>query len=141
MPDIEAPPLRRFARGDAVHVRAQQIWLILVAHVMLSKRNPRAPYTMTYGDLAEAMGMDRRAGITLARTLGLVGTCCVENDLPALNCIVVNESTDAPGDHVLTRPGKTWKQEQADIMRFDWFSVRVPTTGTLRKIRSAELAE
>lgn len=37
--------------------------------------------------------------------------------------------------------GYSGKQEQADIMRFDWFSVRVPTTGTLRKIRSAELAE
>ena len=69
MPDDVAPPLRYFKTGDSVHVRAQQVWLILVSTVMSSARNPRRPTVITYGDLAEAMGMDRRAGITLNRQL------------------------------------------------------------------------
>ncbi|WP_417230979.1 hypothetical protein [Brevundimonas sp.] len=141
MPDDVAPPLRYFKTGDPVHVRAQQVWLILVSTVMSSARNPRRPTVITYGDLAEAMGMDRRAGITLNRQLGVVGDICVANDLPALNCIVINDRLNAPGDHVVTRRGRTWQQEQADAMTTDWFAVRVPTTGTLRKIRSAAVAE
>ncbi|MER8512111.1 hypothetical protein NKH47_04050 [Mesorhizobium sp. M1060] len=141
MVDEVAPPLRYFKAGDPVHVRAQQVWLILVSKVMSSPRNPQRPTVMTYGDLAETMGMDRRAGITLNRQLGVVGDICVANDLPALNCIVINDRLNAPGDHVVTRPGRTWQQEQADAMSTNWFTVRVPTTGTLRKIRSAAVAE
>jgi len=40
------------------------------------------------------MGYDsRRAGITLARQLGIVGEYCKANDVLPLNAIVVNQRT------------------------------------------------
>ena len=131
----EIPKIKRFADGDRVYVRAQQIWLILVAAVMNSGRNPRRPTTITYGDLAVLMGYpDKRAGHTLARQLGIVGEYCKLNDLPALNAIVVNEVTKTPGADVVVRDGSTVAREQADIMTEDWYALRVPTTGTFRKV-------
>src|SRR5712671_6880900 len=80
------PHIRLFSRGDRLYVQAQQIWIILVAFVMHSKRNPKRPEKMTYGDLAKAMGYpDSRAGHGLARQLGIVGEYCVRNRWPALN--------------------------------------------------------
>ena len=127
------PSLRRFSRGDRVYVQAQRVWLILTCWVMRNKRGV-GDLTFTYGDLAEAMGMDRRAGITLNRALGIVGDLCVLNDLPALNTIVVNEATGVPGDHVVTRPGRSYRQEQRAVFQEDWHTIRPPSTGTLRKV-------
>jgi hypothetical protein len=130
----DAPVVKHFGRGDRVYVQAQQVWLILVGFVMNSERNPKRPATLTYGDLAERMGYpDRRAGHTLSRQLGIVGKLCTLNDLPALNAIVVNQDTLLPGADVLLRPGKSVKEEQSAIMKTDWNSVRVPTTGTFRR--------
>ncbi len=128
------PALRRFKKGDRVYVRAQQVWLVLTSKVMSSDRDWRRPTVLTYGDLALAMGLDPRAGLTLARPLGIVGWLCVDNDLPTLNSIVVNELTNAPGDHVVTRDHKSYKEEQAEVMKINWHTIRVPTTGTLRKV-------
>lgn len=133
MTDI--PEIKRFAKGDRVYVQAQQIWLILVAFVMHSDRNPKRPATITYGDLAVCMGYpDKRAGHMLGRQLGIVGRYCVSNGLPALNSIVVNQDTGMPGADVVLGAGRTVAQEQRDIMKQDWFSFRVPTTGTFRKV-------
>jgi hypothetical protein len=132
------PRIKRFGRGDRLHVQAQHVWLILVAFVMHCDRNPRRPSTMTYGDLAGAMGYDsRKAGITLARQLGIVGEYCKANGLPPLNTIVVNQSTGMPGSEVVLRDGHTVRQEQAAVMREDWSGYRVPTTGTFRKVLEA----
>ena|SRR5690349_14873071 len=127
--------IKRFRRGDRVYVQAQQIWMILVAFVMHSKRNPKRPDTITYGEVAEAMGYpDARAGHTIGRQLGIIAKFCVANDLPALNSVVVGQSSGTPGDEVLLRPRKTVSQEQSAVMKADWFKLRIPTTGTLRQV-------
>jgi len=135
------PHIRLFSRGDRLYVQAQQIWIILVAFVMHSKRNPKRPEKMTYGDLAKAMGYpDSRAGHGLARQLGIVGEYCVRNRWPALNSIVVNQETDAPGHDVVLSKGRKYnqfKREQGEVMSKDWFALRVPTTGTFRKVWEA----
>lgn len=101
---------------------------------MHADRGPK-PVTMTYGDLALAMGhADARAGHTLGRQLGIVGRFCVENDLPPLNVIVVNKETEAPGSEVVLRDGRTVREEQLAVLKEDWFSIRVPTTGTFRQV-------
>ncbi len=131
----ESPKIKRFAPGDRLHVQAQRIWVILVAHVMHSDRDPENPATICYGDLATTMGYrDRRAGHTLGRQLGIIAKLCVDNDLPPLNSLVVNQSTGLPGDHVMLRPGRSVAEEQAAVMEEDWFSIRVPTTGTFRRV-------
>jgi hypothetical protein len=133
----EIPPAKRFASGDRIYVQAQQIWLILSAIVMLSERNPKKPTKETYGDLAKKMGYpDKRAGHMLSRQLGIVGMYCVLNDLPTLNSIVVNATTGQPGHDVVTRKGKSFLDEQSDTMKENWFQIRVPTTGTFRKVWS-----
>lgn len=124
-----------FGPGDRLHVQAQRIWLILVAHVMCSDRDPKAPFTITYGEVALAMGYpDARAGHTLGRQLGIIAKFCMDNDLPPLNSVVVSKDHGLPGEHVMLREGKTLKHEQAAVMKQDWFAVRVPTTGTFRTV-------
>ncbi|MBN9488249.1 MAG: hypothetical protein J0H44_13520 [Alphaproteobacteria bacterium] len=133
-PDI--PPLRRFGVGDRVYVQAQQIWLILVTFVMRSDERRRGRVaTITYGEVATDMGKeDRRAGHTLGRPLGIIAEYCVHQNVAPLNSIVVNQDTSLPGVEVVLRNGRTLAREQKAVMEEDWFSIRVPTTGTFKKI-------
>lgn len=84
------------------------------------------------------MALDRRAGRTLARPLGLIGELCVANELPALNAIVVNDQTGQPGHGVVVTADRTARQEQMEVFRFDWYSVRVPTSNMFRDVWEAE---
>lgn len=136
---------KKFAVGDSIYVRAQQAWLILVAFVMMQQddyKKMRAPLTLSYGDLARLMGYsDARAAIGFGRLLGLIGEFCVENGLPPLNAIVVNEQTRQPGDHVLLRKTSrgayhTVEHEQTAVWRENWFLVRIPTAGAFRELAS-----
>ena len=143
--DTGVPKAKRYGAGDPRHVQAQRIWLILTAHVMAECRWRRERLGLprpqdyvpliTYSELAERMQMNPRAGCTLVIPLGIVGEYCRLNGLPTLNSIVINQTTGAPGDHVLVRDGKTYKEEQREVMRQDWFAYRAPTTGTFRKVR------
>lgn len=83
-------------------------------------RKPDDSTTLTYGELAQAMGLSPQAGRTLGRQLGIVGYCCIENGLPALNSIVVNATTGVPGDWVVLSKGNTVAQEQHAVFRQDW---------------------
>jgi hypothetical protein len=127
--------IRRYSAGDRIYVQAQRIWLILAGFVSGPTRAPDDPNLITYGDVALLMGyVDARAGHMLSRQLGIVGNCCLENKLPALNSIVVNAITKAPGHDVVLGPGRTVAQEQAAVFNQDWYSVGVPTTAMLRKV-------
>jgi hypothetical protein len=126
------PPIRKFALGDRVYIRAQQVWLILVAHVMTTNGDWRRR-VMTYGELAVKMGHDSRAGIGLGRELGIIGKYCIDNNLPGLNCLVVGQDTGTPGPGVL-HSGENWIDDAQKAVKLDWFRYRVPTTGTLRQV-------
>ncbi|MFG1192825.1 hypothetical protein [Xanthobacter flavus] len=129
------PSIKRYAPGDRLYVQAQQIWIILVAFVMERDSDDRDSMTITYGELAERMGYpDRRAGHTLSRQLGIVGKYCKINDIPTLNSIVVNKLTGEPGDDVVLRDGYSVRKEQNSVHRENWFALRVPSTGTFRKV-------
>lgn len=130
------PAVKFFQPGDRLYIQAQRIWLILVAFVMehADRGTPRPP-TITYGELAVKMGAaDGRAGHTLGRQLGIVGAFCLDNNLPALNSVVINAQTQQPGAEVVLQPGNTPLDEQHAVASFDWYSVRVPTTGTFRQV-------
>ena len=145
--DLGVPEAKEFGVGDQRHVQAQRVWIILMSHVMKEwkwrKKGPRPPrrrndVLITYIELAKRMRMRPGGQRTLGISLGIVGECRV-NGLPTLNSIVVNQETGVPGGHVLVRDGKTYKDEQHEVMRTDWFSYRVPTTGAFRKIRKYQL--
>jgi hypothetical protein len=131
------PAIRRYERGERHHIQAQQIWQILAAFVVGATRRPSDRRTLTYGDLALAMGYDDpRAGHTLGRQLGIVGKYCLMNDLPCLNSIVVDK-TGVPGESVLITPGRTLEQEHKQVFNTRWHEYRRPTTGTLRQVGEA----
>ena len=126
---------KSYVRGDRIYVRAQQIWMILSAHAEMKPGE-----TITYGEVAERMGYDSRAGHTLGKHLGTIGHYCVENDLPLLNAIVVGKISGEPGDEVLLEEGKSVAKSQKAVHKFDWFSVRPPSTGKLRKVYETHYA-
>lgn len=129
-----APPLiRLFGPSNRVYVRAQQIWLILVAHIM-STTGPLRNRLLTYGELAERMGLDRRAGIGLGPALGIIGEYCKLNGLPCMSTLVVSEATGVPGDGVVVRQGRNYRDDQRDAVRVNWFNYRIPTSGTFRQV-------
>ena len=133
------PAIRRYGPGDRLPVQAQRIWLILAGHVSGRREPPpQNARTITYGELALRMGYaDTRAGHMLSRQLGIVGHYCLMNDLPALNAIVVNATTNEPGGDIVLTPGRSFREELRAIYRQDWYEVGVPTTGTLRKVWEA----
>ena len=155
--DTFVPKVKEFGIGDRRHVQAQRIWLILTAHVMAERqiqqliedgwiqprKQPRrlSDKLITYGELAERMKMNRKAGLNLGPPLGIVGEYCRLNGLPTLNSIVTlrsrpGEPAGEPGSRLLVRDGKTYQEEQREVMKTDWFAYRVPTTGTFRKVEA-----
>lgn len=129
--------VRSYGRGDRLYVQAQQIWLILSAHAVLRRKEkldglPKG--LLSYGDLAELMGKDRRAGHTLGRQLGIVGYYCLSRKLPPLNVIVVTEREEKPGWRVVWTPGSSVKQDQRRVLRHPWFELRPPTIKALKDI-------
>jgi hypothetical protein len=127
--------LKRYKNhGERLPVQAQRVWIILVARVQWFKKSGLHEVLITYGDLAEAMGMDRRAGRTLARPLWIIGRICLDNDVPALNSIVVNAKDNEPGSGVIHHSTRSVTQEQKAVAKFDWFTIRPPSTGMLRRV-------
>lgn len=124
--------LRRYGKGDRLYVQAQQIWLILCAQAVFRKR------WLTYGDLAELMGKDRKAGRTLARQLGIVGYYCLNCGLPPLNAIVVNQKEDKPGWGVVLTPGNSVEQDQDKVLKYAWLELRPPTIKALKDVYYGE---
>ena len=80
------------------------------------------------------MGLSTKAAIGLGRELGIIGEYCLQNGLPALNCIVVSQQTGAPGHGVVVSKNKSWRDDARDSFNTDWFKYRVPSTGTLRQV-------
>ena len=138
--EVDVPPAKFFGRGDALYVQAQQIWLILVGlimarrHVSFDRRlQMRLPELIYYSELCELMGKPG-AQRTLDRQLGITGRYCVLNDLPPINAVVVNKTTEMPGHDVVVRPGRMVEEEMAAAGSYNWYSVRVPTIGAFRKV-------
>jgi len=130
--------LKNFVKGDRIYVQAQQIWLILVCHIestKLSTPRPQWIQPINYGEVASRMKRDEpNAGLFLARQLGILGNLCLENDLPPINCIVINKTTGMPGSEVVLSGVDSRYDDQRAVFNYDWFSVRTPTTGMLRSV-------
>jgi hypothetical protein len=123
---------RKFAQGDRVHVQAQQIWQILVGLLIAKRLEGRTDQvTITYGDLAIAMGRSSLAGRSIIKPLWIIGEYCKDVGLPTLNSIVINKLRGEPGDHVVLSEGRTIPQEMAAVNQFNWSEISPPSRGTL----------
>ena len=136
---VSVPSIRRYGRGDQLHVTAQRVWIILVALAQAArlpevtiKKQARSAPTITYGELADLVGRGFQAGRTLSRELMIVGEYCKRNGLPCLNAMVTYKDGDC-GDGVVLSAADA-RSERRAIASVDWFEYGVPTTGTLRKL-------
>lgn len=133
-------PAKAFAKGDPLFVQSQQIWTILTAFVMMKsfttadgKRRKDLPELISYKELAALMGRPGQQHV-LGRQLGIIGIYCLMNGLPALNTVVVDEKYEAPGHGVIVSDGRSWSEEVNRVHAQDWFELRPPTLGALRKV-------
>jgi len=127
--------MKSYGKGDRLYVQAQQIWLVLTSIASLKTNHSQVGKGMiTYGDLASLMGKSNLAGRTLSRQLGIVGYYCLHNNLPALNAIVINKDTKAPGHDVVLTNGNSTEEEQKNILKTNWFMFRPPSISKLRTI-------
>lgn len=139
--DDNIPAVRRYEKGDRVYVTAQRIWVILVALVGAKKLPNWKPGpgkgapTITYGELVQLIDRSHLAGRTIRNELGIIGHFCRLNGLPCLNTLVVNQFGEC-GEAVVVSEGSDPRSDRREIMKIDWFSYGVPTTGTLRKVHS-----
>ena len=108
-----------FTENPSYATRASQIWQILVCKA--SNRQ-----TLTYGQLSELLGF-KGAG-TLAHFLGHVMYYFIQNDLPPLTVLVVNQETGLPGKGLIEAD---FNADREDVFSFDWFAVVPPTPDEL----------
>ena len=118
--------MRTFDPGDPIHVRAQQVWMILVHHALLKQK-------VTYQTLAVMMGFGPDAARVTIKPVAIVAFFCEAHGLPQLNAIVVRKDSGEPGCHVILGPDGT-SDAQEKVFAFDWLHVRVPTPGTFRTL-------
>lgn len=120
--------------GERQYARAQRIWQILTGYVMFKQDvSDKGKGIITYADLAQLLGYDRRAGVTLSVPLGYIHRFCEQNELPHLNAIVVMENTGIAGWDEMFPDRERHLKEQKMVKQFDWFTVRTPTAGTFKK--------
>lgn len=77
---------------------------------------------MTYGHLARLLGFER-AG-TLAHILGHIMHYCIQNDLPPLTVLVVNQETGLPGEGLT---GADLNADREIAFNFNWFGLVPPS--------------
>lgn len=116
-----------FQVRDRIHLRSQQVWVILVVYAMTRR-------TLTYGELAQLMGYDTGAARTTIKPLAIIAKFCLDRGLPQINALVVNATTGEPGHQVILKSGETSQQAQQHVFDFNWFSLRVPTPSLFRTI-------
>ena len=100
--------------------RALQIWLILI-----SKTSNRQ--TLTYGDLADILGFEG-AG-TLQNMLGHIMMFCINNGLPPLTVIVVNQETGLPGGGLIEAD---LNADRERVYKYKWFGMFPPSPEELQ---------
>lgn len=109
--------------------RAFQAWLILIKHATERR-------TITYQALSIEMHGKPAQG-TLAGVLGCIAFFCRENDLPALNCIVVRKGTGTSG-HGIPEGGDEMRER---VYEFPWYNLYPPTPADLADAFSRAMEE
>lgn len=115
---------RRFSDHPRAEFRALQIWQVLVC----SAANRQ---TITYKLLANNMWHGKGAGV-LANSLGHIAYYCIQNRLPPLTSLVVNQKTGIPGDGI---PVENIHSKREKVFAFDWFDLIPPSPSELKEAR------
>ena len=103
----------KWYRRKAKHeVRAQQIWPILIS--LAHNRQ-----IITYKRLAGLIGM-RGGGVLGKGPLARIAYYCIQNDLPPLTSLVVNEKTGLPGNGIPVKKSATQREQ---VFNEAWFKI------------------
>lgn len=113
--------LTYFSENSTNPNRALQMFLLLAGAARERK-------TLTYIQIAHAIGY-KGAGV-LGRPLGHIAYWCLENGLPPLTVLAVNEKTGLPGDEYIG-PGDLHADRER-VFAFDWVDLIPPTAEELK---------
>lgn len=112
--------------GDKLYQkRAREAFPFLVRQALMGE-------TIFYSDLAEEMGMPNERNLNYV--LGCIGTTILElakqknEDIPPIQCLVVNKATKLPGE------GFGWFISESDFKKLDKKQKRIVVNGQLSKI-------
>jgi len=108
-----------FDEAPSQSTRALQVWSILVCKAANRQ-------TLTYGQLATYLGFEG-AG-TLAHILGHVMHYCIQNNLPPLTVLVVNQDTGLPGEGLIDAD---LNADREKAFNFNWYGLIPPTAAEL----------
>lgn len=111
--------VKYFKDNPSWETRALQIWQILICKAANRQ-------TITYGALARMLGFGG-AG-TLAHFLGHIMHHCLQNGLPPLTVLVVNQDTGLPGEGLIDAD---YNADREAVFGFGWFGVIPPTPDEL----------
>jgi len=114
--------VKYYRRKDKHEIRAQQIWPILTA----AAHNRQI---LTYKKLAQLIGI---GGPLVLGTgpLARIAYYCIQNDLPPLTSLVVNEKTGLPGNGIPVKKSATQREL---VYNHPWFEIVAPTPDQLRE--------
>jgi hypothetical protein len=109
--------------GEKSSVRALQAWQYLIARA--SNRQ-----IVKYDELRELMEYpDNRP---LSSILGCIAYYCIQQQLPPLTLIVVNQS-GIPGEGFPGEQTANWHQLREDVFNHPWYRMVPPTMNELRE--------
>jgi putative restriction endonuclease len=112
-----------FVDDPTLENRALQIWLILIG-----KAHNRQ--ITTYGEVAEILAY-KGAGV-LQDMLGHISFYCVDNKLPPLTVIVVNQQTGLPGEGLLGVISlDELAPERERVFAHNWYAICPPSPDEL----------
>ena len=79
--------------------------------------------TITYGTLAKLLSY-HGAGV-MAQLLDPIMCFCIENNLPPLTILVVNDTTGSPGKGLILRGEENSERER--VYKCNWYNIYPPT--------------
>lgn len=116
------------------HILAHHIWQILTEYVMFRENISNQGKILIHdADLAELLGYDRQAAITLEEPLRDIHRFCEKNYLPHLNVIVLKQETSLAWRAEIFSNLTRHLREQNRVKQFNWLKVRTPTAGTFKE--------
>jgi len=114
--------VKRYGRRDKHEMRAQQIWPILIS--LAHNRQ-----IITYKRLAYLVGIGG-PGVLGKGPLDRIANYCIQNDLPPLTSLVVNEKTGLPGNGIPVKKAATQREV---VFNNPWFKIVAPTPDQLHE--------
>jgi hypothetical protein len=113
--------LKHYDENPTRASRANQIW-----HILTAKAFNRQ--TMTYKELATILDYDG-AGV-FSQILGHIMFFCMDNKLPPLTSLVVNEKTGEPGDGLIV---EEVLKNREKVYNYHWYRLQAPTADELNE--------